>query len=262
MTTTTPNRNFTYPVGSDPDNIPLHFQLLATDLDNWQVSRDDVDATLFLAPGIVVPTMWSTAPAGWLMLNGALVLQSTYPALAAAVDPTWLSGANIRLPDMRNRVPAGAAGAQTGTLGAIGGSATHAMTVAEIAAHRHQMTHVHKMIHNHGDAAEPAPGHHHGIPGRVTSEANIVVKIGGTQTHQLGVVGVDGLTGPHVTYSAMTDKQVVVGVPDYPPPTFHGYSGVQVNAADNSIAQTADAGSTTPFSVMQPFVAFNFAVKT
>jgi microcystin-dependent protein len=55
--------------------------------------------------------MWfsNTPPPGWAILDGSTLTnaQTTYPALWANVDPTWKSGSDIVLPDMRGRVPVG-----------------------------------------------------------------------------------------------------------------------------------------------------------
>jgi microcystin-dependent protein len=51
----------------------------------------------------------NTPPTGWAILDGSTIInaQTLNPELWANVDPTWKSGANIILPDLRGRVPVG-----------------------------------------------------------------------------------------------------------------------------------------------------------
>lgn len=109
--------------------------------------------------GTVLPYALATAPAGWLLCNGAAVAPGTADVLRAALiaagSPYGTSGANPLLPDLRGRVAAGkdnmggtAAGrlsnAGTGNpgvdgaaLGAAGGADRHTMTEAQMPAHVH-----------------------------------------------------------------------------------------------------------------------------
>jgi microcystin-dependent protein len=53
----------------------------------------------------------SVVPAGWLKMNGALLLRANYPALFAVLGTTWNTGGELatefRVPDMRGRFPRG-----------------------------------------------------------------------------------------------------------------------------------------------------------
>jgi microcystin-dependent protein len=126
--------------------------------DFWNVNvRDN---TNFLFTGTIpvaslVPFAGSSEPSGWLLCFGQEISQSTYAALYAAIGPNVYgtdTGGNFFLPDLRGRVAAGrdnmggstasrltAAGSGiTGTtMGANGGTQTHPLTTAQLAAHSH-----------------------------------------------------------------------------------------------------------------------------
>jgi microcystin-dependent protein len=108
-----------------------------------------------LPPGVVMPYAGLTEPSGWLFCFGQAVSRATYSTLFAIVSTTYGVGdgaTTFNLPDLRGRVVAGqddmggssanrltnASGGLDGdTLGATGGSETHTLTTAEIAAHEH-----------------------------------------------------------------------------------------------------------------------------
>lgn len=103
------------------DTAPADGQVLTWDTagDHWQPG----------APAVYAPpagAMWlwptATAPAGWLLCNGAAVSRTTYAALFAVIGTTFGVGDNsttFNLPDLRDRSPQGASatdaiGAQVG----------------------------------------------------------------------------------------------------------------------------------------------------
>jgi microcystin-dependent protein len=72
----------------------------------------------------------STAPAGWVLCNGAAISRSTYAALFAIVGTTFGVGdgsTTFNVPDLRDRVPKGA---NTVALGATGNPSTSTETVS------------------------------------------------------------------------------------------------------------------------------------
>ena len=105
--------------------------------------------------GMLVPYAGTSLPSGWLFCDGSAVSRTTYADLFTAVGTTYGSGdgsSTFNLPDLRGRAIAGQddmGGAsanrltnQTGgldgdTLGATGGSETHTLTTAQLAAHTH-----------------------------------------------------------------------------------------------------------------------------
>jgi len=85
--------------------------------------------------GEIRPFTGSPLPDNWLLLDGTAVPEANYPALAAVVPASWLSGGDIVLPDMTGR---GLVGSGTSyDSGDQGGEETHTLTESEIPAHTH-----------------------------------------------------------------------------------------------------------------------------
>ena len=105
--------------------------------------------------GMIMPYGGSSAPSGWLLLYGQAVSRSTYSSLFSAIGTTYGVGdgsSTFNLPDLRGRTIAGqddmggssadrltnqTGGVNGDTLGGTGGSETHTLTVAQLAAHTH-----------------------------------------------------------------------------------------------------------------------------
>jgi len=79
----------------------------------------------------------STAPTGWLLCNGASVLNASYPALFAVLSTRYgsVDGTHFNLPDFTDRVPRGVAT----TPGTGGGANEVTLLVANLAAHSHDI---------------------------------------------------------------------------------------------------------------------------
>lgn len=82
----------------------------------------------------------------YLECNGQNVSRGTYAALFTKIGVTWGAGDGVTtftLPDARRRVPVGAGGAGTGTLGNAvgntGGAETHTLITAELSVHNHSI---------------------------------------------------------------------------------------------------------------------------
>lgn len=93
-------------------------------------------------------------PSGWVLCDGAAVSRTAYAPLFAVLGTQYGPGdgsTTFNVPDFRDRVAMGATGEIGGVpsstvLGAAatnGGSASHALTVNELPAHHHDMTHTH-----------------------------------------------------------------------------------------------------------------------
>lgn len=84
------------------------------------------------------------APTGYLICDGTAVSRTTYADLFTAIGTTFGVGngtTTFNLPDFRRRVPVGAGGTGTGTLGNAlgntGGAETHTLSTSEMPAHQH-----------------------------------------------------------------------------------------------------------------------------
>lgn len=88
-------------------------------------------------PGSVTAYASTTAPAGWLLANGASVLRSDYPVLFSVIGTSYGSadGTHFTLPDLRGRNVLMAS--TTANIGQSGGESNHTLTETEMPAHTH-----------------------------------------------------------------------------------------------------------------------------
>ena len=107
--------------------------------------------------GALMPYAGTSAPTGFLLCDGSSVSRSTYATLFSAISTTYGSDddSTFKLPDLRGRVVAGqddmggssanrltdqTGGLNGDALGATGGSETHTLTTAQLAAHTHSFS--------------------------------------------------------------------------------------------------------------------------
>ena len=189
---------------------------------NNTIVFDDLAVALqkFLVPvGTINAYVGSTAPTGWLFCNGT-TSTSIYPILAGLVGAT--------VPDLRGRTIIGTgtgAGLTARTLNATGGTETHVLTTAELAAHSHSISflsdfdnaqHTHDLILNNtpsGGLTTVAPSAGSGIIAQTSNSTSAT-------------------TGPQNSQ--------------------HKH---------NIIGDTANTGSGTAHNNMQPFYALNYIIK-
>jgi microcystin-dependent protein len=127
-------------------------------------------STSFALPaGVMMMYGGTSAPTGWLFCNGSVVSQATYANLYAAIGTAFNTGGegagNFRLPDMRRRVPMGAGGTGSGTIGNAvgnsGGSETVTLTTANLpstATTTSAGTHTHNILYNISSGSSPSDG--------------------------------------------------------------------------------------------------------
>ena len=120
----------------------------------------DVSVTLknTIKAGMVIDYLGASAPAGWLLLDGSVISQSTYASLFAIFGTTYNTGSegvgNFRLPDNRGRCNMGfgtGSGLTARTLGAKVGFENHTLTESELPSHNHtQNPHSHSLAVTRG----------------------------------------------------------------------------------------------------------------
>jgi len=88
--------------------------------------------------GTVISYTNETLPSGWLKCDGTELLRSGYPDLFAVLGTKYGgSVTTFKLPDMRTRTIIGSGTSRT--IGEVGGSETHTLTIDEIPSHSHKV---------------------------------------------------------------------------------------------------------------------------
>lgn len=110
-----------------------------TSIPGWRKTPEN---SASLPAGTIVQWPGATAPANWLICDGAAVSRTTYASLFAAIGVQYGSGdgtTTFNLPNLKGRVAVGLDSSQTefDTLGEIGGAKTHTLTSAQIPSHTH-----------------------------------------------------------------------------------------------------------------------------
>lgn len=103
-------------------------------------------------PGMMSDFGGTSAPFGWLLCDGSIYAQGSFPALFSAIGSNWNIGGegagNFRVPDIRGRSTIGA-GTGTGlsprVLATLLGEENHILTPAECS----QLAHLHSIAHRH-----------------------------------------------------------------------------------------------------------------
>ena len=117
----------------------------------WRVWSSDTSVALVTANdglpvGTYVDGAWTTAPAGYLLANGAAVSRTTYANLFAVIGTTYGAGngsTTFNLPDTRGRVTVDqSSDAEFDVIGEKQGERQHTLTIAEMPSHSHSMPNV------------------------------------------------------------------------------------------------------------------------
>jgi microcystin-dependent protein len=208
-------------------------------------------------PGTVVDFAGDNAPAGWLLCQGQSVAVATYTNLFNAIQYKYGGGgANFNLPDLGGRVTAGkeltasrlttaGAGIDGATVGASGGTQTHALAEAQLANHLHaQAIHAHAM-----------GGHQHRIPDHVHSPTG--GWFGLVNAGQLyGYLS--GSDGNWIGIDAINNS--TAGIPGGP--TLTADMETTPNTGNSAAVNTGGAGSGTAHQNTQPTMIMNKIIKT
>jgi len=218
------------------------------DLGNTGASSDAAIAALSTPTGIINPFAGSSAPSGWLLCYGQSLNGTSNPAYAALynVIGTTYGGSSIsafNVPDLRGRAVAGrdidsggfanrlTGSGITGTqLGSAGGTATHILTSAQLAAHSHSINHDHGSTNTGG-----AGDHAHNFSATRYANSNINHAVGGNYVRLTWSYPSEGT-------SASGNHQHSVDLPN-----FTGNSG--------------STGSGTAHQNTQPTIVLNYIIK-
>ena len=194
----------------------------------------------YIPSGVIQMWPTATAPAGFLLCNGASVSTTTYANLFAAIGYTFGgSGASFLLPDYRNRMPIGA-----GTIAGIaipGGSAN-----AVVVTHTHTASSGNQSAnHSHSgttDGMNASNPHSHGTGNRLAPNTGGGPGFGGGSLY------------------APTDVQSGTDLADIN----HGHTFTTggVSADHNHVITVVDAGVSGVNANLPPYLGIAFIIKT
>lgn len=156
-------------------------------------------------PGVMADFGGASAPFGWLMCDGSVYAQGSFPGLFTAIGGNWNIGGegagNFRVPDLRGRTSIGAgtgSGLSPRALAQLLGEQAHQLITSEMPSHSHSASdsgHVHGSSNGdnfclsgaHNDAGipfSPSPQFNRNNSNTGTGHANISVgNTGGDGSH-------------------------------------------------------------------------------
>lgn len=109
---------------------------------NQNVTRAKITAAERIPTGTIFAYAGVTAPSGWMMCEGGTVTTgSTLGAMLVAAGSPYNTGGegagNVRVPDLRQRVPFGTVSGGSHTVTVYGGANTRTLSTANMATHSH-----------------------------------------------------------------------------------------------------------------------------
>jgi len=203
------------------------------------VRLDQVPVGNILVPaGTIVFFAGAAPPSGWMLCAGQAISRTTYANLFAVLGTTYGAGdgaTTFNVPDGRGYVPAGkdnmggtAAGRLTSpvdgaTLGAVGGSQNHTLTLGQIPSHNHGGATGSEGAHSHaitfsrrtnatgevGVGANPLMGAH--TPGGLPTPENSDTSSVAAHTHSIASAG-GGEAHPNVQPTIVLNMIIRTGL--------------------------------------------------
>lgn len=186
--------------------------------------------------GAVTAYAGSSAPAGFLLCDGAAVSRATYATLFSLIGTTYGSGdgsTTFNVPNLKGKFPIGLNGADSDvdSLGETGGAKTITLTTTELPAHTHT-----------------GPSHFHTFSGTT----------GGAGAHTHNFTNVVGANPSGSGYYFYTINNAGGSTTTDPGNHTHSFSG---NTSPDGTGDTGSAGSGAAFSKMPPFITLNYIIK-
>jgi microcystin-dependent protein len=256
-----------------PDTIP------STSL-TGTIDPDRLPPAGYIPPGVSWEYAGATAPAGWLLENGAAYDRTTYAALFAVIGTTYGAGNGSTTFNVPNRVDKFGVGAGSAyARGATGGEASHILAASEMPTHTHiQNAHNHtQAAHNHTQNAHGHnvndPSHNHSqnahshsvtSPGSIAGPGGSIwadyTSAGGTLVAHLAYDYLGAWGNPFSAAAvAATNNGAYTGL------TVVGNTATNIAATATNDAATAtnqNAGGGGAHNNLPPYVAMNYIIKT
>lgn len=202
-------------------------------------------ASLVLVPvGSVVPYAGTNVPANWWVCEGQLLNRTSYSTLFAAIGTSWGAGdgtTTFALPDLRGRTLVGQDSAANRTpaataIGAAAGSATVALTTAQLPAHNH-------VVDPAVATTSSSGSHRHGI------SANVVL-----QKAQVGYPDED-------IWGNGYNQTPAYAFPADDPDRWTTTDGAHTHTVDIPATATTSTGSGTAHENMPPFATIRWIIR-
>lgn len=234
--------------------------------------------------GTVLPFAGNLAPDGYLFCAGQTISRTTYADLFATIGTIYGAGngtTTFALPDLRGRAVAGKdnmGGTSSNrianvfdgdVLGATGGSETHPLTEAQLAAHSHTGTAASAGLHSHTGTTSSEGAHTHTVSGTAASAGAHTHTLGDsgdrwstTGSSNFGTTGAYSMTSTAPTIaSAGAHTHTVTGTAASAGAHTHDVT-VASNGAHTHTLTIAATGSGTPHPNVQPTIILNYIIRT
>lgn len=207
-----------------------------------------------LPAGSVVAWLTGTAPAGYLLCDGATVSRATYPELFLAIGTAFGVGDNsttFGLPNLRGRFLVGldALQAEFDGIGETGGAKSVVLDTTQMPAHTHiQNAHTHVQdAHTHvqNSHTHVQDAHSHAVPVGATDDTAAPFDRADAGTNA------SGANATTATGTATAVNQAATAV---------NQNATAVNQATTGVNQSTGGGQAHPN--LPPYVVVNFVIKT
>jgi len=151
----------------------------------------NVTEALAIPTGTIIPFSGTSAPTGYLLCNGSVVSQSSYPNLFTIIGSIWNTGGegggNFRLPDLKGKSLFGKSGSSPFTsVGMVGGSETHSHGIASHTANPSHDHDIGGIVHTHSISSDGAHQHPADTPGEPVSVTGPTIATNSAGSHSHG----------------------------------------------------------------------------
>jgi microcystin-dependent protein len=258
------------------------------------VTKGKISVDQQIPAGVIMPYVGATAPDGWLLCDGTSYPKTTHPDLWTALNGQGYgsTSTNFNVPDLRDRIPRGAA--TTGaTLGVAAGADAFTMSEGQIADHTHavgslvvtngahshvlldttfasniDLNHRHTISHTHGGALTSA-----GVNGGTGFGTSFLSPGPGTGAHASGQAPNGGQYDivtriPTVANTAVTTTSQSTSQSGYTNLTEHAHV-INTVTHNNSAYSSTISGETavnnttnSPIDIRPKTLTVNYIIKT